>query len=147
MNKRWTRPVVVVLGLALMGCHFDEPARADMPAFHLNEAFTLAGGQEGLSASDKLRLRFADVLEDSRCPTQVECFWTGQARIAISVYPEASSATKVEFNTNPAPGQTVKVADAGQFTIELQSLDPYPQTPDDPIALEDYRVTLVVHKR
>ena len=30
---------------------------------------------------------------------------------------------------------------------ELQALDPYPQTPDDPIAFEDYRATLVVRKR
>jgi hypothetical protein len=29
----------------------------------------------------------------------------------------------------------------------LQSLDPYPQTPDDPIPFEDYRATLVVRKR
>jgi hypothetical protein len=77
----------------------------------------------------------------------VECFWTGQARIAIAVQPEGSGPTTIEFNTNPAPGQTVKVADVGQYAIELQSLDPYPQTPDDPIALEDYRVTLVVRKR
>jgi hypothetical protein len=147
MNKPRTWPLAALLGLALMGCHFDEPARADVPAFNLNDAFTLAGGQEGLSASEKLLLRFADVLEDSRCPTQVECFWTGQARIAIAVQPEGSAPTTIEFNTNPAPGQTVKVADVGQYAIELQSLDPYPQTPDDPIPFEDYRATLVVRKR
>jgi hypothetical protein len=145
VNKLWTWPLVLVLGLALMSCHIDEPARADVPAFNLNEPFTLAGGQEGLIASEKLRLGFAEVLEDSRCPTQVECFWTGQARIAVSVYPEASSSTKVEFNTNPAPGQTVEVAQVGPYSIELKSLDPYPQTPDA-IAFEDYRATLVVRR-
>lgn len=137
----------MLLGLALLSCHVDEPARADVPEFSLNEAFTLSGGQEGLLASENLRLRFTDVLEDSRCPTQVECFWTGQARIAISVHPDGSGSTNVEFNTNPAPGQTVKVADVGQYSIELLSLDPYPQTPDDPIAFEDYRAALVVRKR
>jgi hypothetical protein len=138
---------VVLLGLALTSCGFDEAARADVPEFNLNEAFTLAGSQDGLIPSEKLRLRFAEVLEDSRCPTQVECFWTGQARIAISMHPDGSGSTNVEFNTNPAPGQTVKVAEVGQYRIELQSLDPYPQTPDDPIAFEDYRATLVVRKR
>jgi hypothetical protein len=145
VNKLWTWPLAVLLGLALMSCHINEPARADVPEFNLNEPFTLAGGQEGLIASEKLRLGFAAVLEDSRCPTQVECFWTGQARIAISVDPEASSSTKVEFNTNPAPGQTVKVAQVGPYSIELQSLDPYPQTPDA-IAFEDYRATLMVQR-
>ena len=53
----------------------------------------------------------------------------------------------MEFNTNAAPRQTAKVAEGGQYRIELQSLDPYQQTPDDPIAFEDYRATLVVRKR
>jgi hypothetical protein len=145
VNKLWTWPFVVLLGLALTSCQVDEPARADVPEFSLNEAFTLSGGQDGLIPSERLRIRFADVMEDSRCPTQVECFWTGQARIAVSVQPDGSGSTTVEFNTNPAPGQTVKVATAGQYSIELQSLDPYPQTPD-PISLEDYRATLVVRK-
>jgi hypothetical protein len=145
VNKLWTWPFVVLLGLALTSCQVDEPARADVPEFSLNEAFTLSGGQDGLIPSERLRIRFADVMEDSRCPTQVECFWTGQARIAVSVQPHGSGSTTVEFNTNPAPGQRVKVATAGQYSIELQSLDPYPQTPD-PISLEDYRATLVVRK-
>jgi hypothetical protein len=145
LNKLWTWPFVVLLGLALMSCRFDEAARADVPEVNLNEAFTLAGGQEGLITNEKLRLRFAEVLEDSRCPTQVECFWTGQARIAISVHPDGSGSTTVEFNTNPAPGQTVKVAHVGQYSVELQSLDPYPQTPDA-IPFDDYRATLVVRK-
>ena len=62
------------------------------------------------------------------------------------VQPEDSGSTNVEFNTNPAPGQTVKVATVGHYSIELQSLEPNPQTPDDPIAFEDSRATLVVRK-
>jgi hypothetical protein len=124
LNKLWTWLLVVLLGLAVMGCRFDEAARADVPESNLNEAFTLAGGQDGLIPSEKLRLRLAEVPEDSRRPTQVECVWTGQARIAISVHPQGSGSTNVEFNTNPAPGQTIKVAEVGRYRIELQSLDP-----------------------
>lgn len=141
--KKWIWLFLVLFGLALMSCHVGGPARADIPEFNLNEPFVLAGDQEALMPTEKLRLRFADVLEDSRCPTQVQCFWTGQARIAISVQPNGSGPTTVEFNTNPAPGQTVKSATVGPYSIELQSLDPYPQTPDE-IAFEDYRATLVV---
>jgi hypothetical protein len=147
MNNRWTWLCVVLVGLALTGCHVDEPARADVPQFNVNEPFTLGGGQDGLLARDSVRLRFTQVLEDSRCPTRVECFWTGQARITVSVQPESSASTTVEFNTNPAPGQTVKIAEAGQYRIELLSLEPYPQTPEEPIAFEDYRASLVVRDR
>jgi hypothetical protein len=145
MNKRWTWPFVVLLGLALLSCQVDGQAAADVPEFNLNEPFTLSGGQEALVRSDNLRLRFTEVVEDSRCPTQVECVWTGQARIAISVQPEGADPTTVDFNTNPAPDQTVKTAQVGHYIIELQSLDPYPQTPDS-IAFEDYRATLVIRK-
>ena len=50
MNKPWAWPLVVLLGLALTSCHLDEPARADVPEFSLNEPFALRGGQEGLIA-------------------------------------------------------------------------------------------------
>jgi hypothetical protein len=131
--------------VALTSCHVDGPARADVPEFNLNEPFALNGGQEALIPSEKVRLRFTDVVEDSRCPTQVDCFWTGQARIAIAVQPDGGSPTNVEFNTNPAPGQTVKVVTVGKYGVELQSLDPYPQTPD-PIPFEDYCAMLLVRK-
>ena len=144
--KKWVWPLVALLGLALMSCHSAEPARADVPEVSLNEPFPLGGGQDAVIPSEKLRLRFTDVLEDSRCPTRVQCFWTGQARIAIEVQPDGSAPTTVEFNTNPAPGQTVKTQTVGAYNIELQSLDPYPQTPDA-IAFEDYRATLVVRNR
>jgi hypothetical protein len=146
MTKLWIWPLAMLIGLALIGWHATELARADEPQFRLDEPFGLAGGQEVVLPAEGLRLRLADVLEDSRCPTQVKCFWTGQARVAIAVQPDGTGpTTTVEFNTNPAPGQTVKIANVAPYSVELQSLDPYPQTPA-PIALEDYRATLVVRK-
>jgi hypothetical protein len=138
--------VAMVLAVALMGCQQAQEARADDVEFHLNEAFALAGGQDAVIAGEKLRMRFEQVLEDSRCPAQVECFWTGQARIAIVVQPAESTPTMVAFNTNPAPGQNVQTARVGEYAIELVSLEPYPQTPDDALAVEQYRATLVVRK-
>ena len=118
-----------------------------MPEFTLNEAFTL-GGRSGRADSERetatsvcrgaggLTLSDAGgMLLDGTGP---DCH--------LRCSPTTAVPTTVEFNTNPAPGQTVKVADVGPYSIELQSLDPYPQTPDA-IAFKDYRATLVVHKR
>jgi hypothetical protein len=52
----------------------------------------------------------------------------------------------VAFNTNPAPGQNAQTAQVGEYEITLLSLEPYPQTPEDPIDLEQYRATLEVSK-
>jgi hypothetical protein len=144
VHKLWL--LALVLGMTLVGCQWGQKAAARPLEFSIDKEFILAGGQEATIRGEDLRLRFTEVLEDSRCPTQVECYWTGQARIAVLVQPPGREPTTVQFNTNPAPGQNVQKAQVGEYTVSLQSLDPYPQTSDESIALEQYRATLVVHK-
>jgi hypothetical protein len=86
------------------------------------------------------------VIKDSRCPARVACFWTGQARLTVVAQPDGGTAQTVEFNTNPAPGQGVSSGRVGEYTLTMRSIEPYRQTPDEPIPLEDYRVTLSVAK-
>ena len=104
MNRLWL--VLVVLAIGAGGLPLSREARADPVQSSLDQAFTLRGGQQAVISGENLRLRFTEVLEDSRCPKQVECFWTGQARIAVLVQQGHGEPTTVEFNTNPAPGQT-----------------------------------------
>jgi hypothetical protein len=145
VNARWLRIATVALMLA--GCQLNHEAEADPTdpvEYPADQPFTLHGGQEATISGQSMTMRFDDVLEDSRCPTEVECFWTGQARIIASVRQHDADATTVEFNTNPAPSQTRTSVPVGAYTIELQSLEPYPFTPDESIAFEDYAATLVV---
>lgn len=137
--------VVVALVLALAGCQ-SHAAQADLIEAGLDQEFVLHGGQEVAIRGADLRLTFTDVLEDSRCPTEVECFWTGQARIAVDAEQGQGAPTPVEFNTNPAPGQGKLTSEVGDYTVELKSLDPYPKMPDDSPALTDYSATLLVRK-
>jgi hypothetical protein len=138
--------VVAVLALAMTACQASRKAEADPVELALGQQLPLSGGQEATISGEDLRVRFTDVLEDSRCPTEVECFWTGQARIAVAVEPAGRAGTTVTFNTNPAPGQNVQTADVDGFTVELKSLEPFPRTPDNGVALEDYTATLVVRR-
>jgi len=135
------KTVAAVMFCALSLC---PAAGADPAQFTLGQPFVLAGGEEATSSGGAVRLRFAQVLEDSRCPALVECFWSGRARIAVTVQSGESAPATVEFDTNPAPGTAVTTVRAGAHQVTLRSLDPYPRTPQDAIALRDYRVTLVV---
>lgn len=144
MGARWWVGAAVVA--AVCGCQVSHRADADPVQFALGQDVTLGGGQEAVATGDDLHLRFADVPEDSRCPTQVECFWTGQARVTIDVRAAGSQSSTVEFNTNPAPGQNVQTVTVDGYTVTLTSLDPYPRTPGEPIPFEDYRATLSVRK-
>ncbi len=140
---RYLPAAVLALTLMLIGCR---PASAEPAQVRLDQPFVLSGGQQAALPAGGLRLRFAEVLEDSRCPAQVSCFWTGQARIAIVTDTADQATTTVEFNTNPAPDMTVStVRVPGGYTVTLRSLEPYPQSPDHPIGLPDYRATLLVH--
>ncbi|MEO3758504.1 hypothetical protein ABGB19_09510 [Mycobacterium sp. B14F4] len=141
--RTWLAAVVV---LALVSCQGGHPARANGIEAALGQPFTLAGGQQATIIGAPLRLRFTQVLEDSRCPTEVECVWTGQARVAVEVERGQGRPTTVEFNTNPAPGQNRQAVRSDGYLIALQALDPYPRTPDDVATLEDYRATLLVSR-
>ncbi|MCT7661702.1 hypothetical protein [Mycobacterium deserti] len=146
--KRHRAMLVVATGgvaIALAGCHGGPQARADTVAV-LGTPFGMAGGQQVSIGDASVRLRFIDVLEDSRCPADVECFWTGQARIAVSVVQDPEPAMTLEFNTNPAPGQNRQTIQTGDYELTLQRLDPYPRTPDEVPALEDYVATMVVRR-
>jgi hypothetical protein len=140
-------PVVAVLTVALMACQAVRKADADPMEFTLGKEFILGAGQEAVSGGDDLRVRFSDMLEDSRCPTEVECFWTGQARIAVLIEPAGRLAATADFNTNPAPGQNAHTVRVDDYTVELKALDPYPRAPDEPITFEDYRATLLVQRQ
>ncbi len=135
---------VMLLAVAVAGCQVSREADADPVTFALGQEFTIGGGQEAVFGGDDLRVRFSELLEDSRCPTEVECFWTGQARIAVVVQPTGRRTTTAYFNTNPAPGENVSTVRADRYAIELKKLEPYPRTPDDPIPFSDYCATLLV---
>jgi len=138
--KAWA-PALAAVTLLAAGC---QAASAGPLVYGLDQDFTLGGGQE--ASVDGLHVRFSDVLEDSRCPARVACFWTGQARLTVVAQAGDDPATTVEFNTNPAPGQGVSSGRVGDYTIAMHSLEPYPQTPEDATPLEDYRLTLSVAK-
>jgi hypothetical protein len=145
MMRLWV--LVAVLGVALAGCQLNREARADPLEFALDQEFVLSGGQEAAIRGENLVLRFSEVREDSRCPTQVECVWSGQARIALAVRPPVGEPTTVTFTTSPAPSQDNLTAEVGGgYTIWLRALDPYPQT-TAAIPFQDYRATLAARKR
>ena len=136
--------VGAALALALVGCQMSREADADPVQPALGQELVIGGGQEAVFSGNDLSVRFSELLEDSRCPSEVECFWTGQARIAVIVQPTGRPSTTAYFNTNPAPGENVQTVRAGDYSVELRKLEPYPRTPDDPASFDDYRATLLV---
>jgi hypothetical protein len=88
-----------------------------------------------------LRVSFAQVVEDSRCPASVVCAWQGNGaiRLDITTGHGAQSAT-----LNTAGGTAFpREASAAGYTFTLVGLDPQRQTPD-PMPVQQYRATIRV---
>ena len=105
------------------------PAAADPVTTHeLNEAFPLGGGQVSTIRGEPLRLHFVSVLEDSRCPPTLLCYWPGQARIAVDAQVGDAPPASIVLDTRPGPDPGGQPVSVGPFTMQLQDLDPSPRT-------------------
>jgi len=119
----------------------------DETAITTGEEFNLALGEKILVPSEDLTLQFLGVPVDDRCPTQVECEYTGQAIVEIKVGKVNTDSVLLEFNTNPHPDINRQSLTELGYLFELVRLDPYPEHSDYPIQSEDYRAVMVVRKR
>lgn len=162
MKIRWLFLLVMLLGtVACQGGAVAESDEVDATAtsptpveptpeleieliMNLNEPFALPAGESVQVTGTDLQLTFVAVTEDSRCPTMVSCFWTGRAVVDIKVQIGTAPPKTITFDTNPAPSELLDTVDVNGYTIHLESLDPYPEHPDNPIPFEAYTATLIV---
>ena len=91
--------------------------------------------------SGDLRVKFAEVIGDSRCPASVVCAWEGNGAIRLDV--TTGGATQ-SITLNTAGGITFpREASVAGYSFTLAALDPYPQTPA-PIPPQQYRATIQI---
>lgn len=133
MVRPWLGPA----GAADGASPFPAPAPTNTRAIALGQTFTLGEG-ETVVVGDALTLRFAAVTEDSRCPTDVQCVWEGNAAVRVEASMAADLPMPLCLNTN-AGFDTMATYD--NYTIELVDLRPYPTTAQ---TMGPYQATLVV---
>ena len=69
---------------------------------------------------EALSLTYDRLLEDSRCPEDVQCVWAGNARIALTAGKVGSATGRLELNTTSEPksasyeGYVVTLVDLGR---------------------------------
>lgn len=79
-------------------------------------------GTEKKVARTDLRIKFAKFIEDSRCPTDVDCVWAGNAKIQIKVTGKRGTSKTFEINTNLQP----QAVTFDGYEIKLIELTPKP---------------------
>lgn len=102
--------IVVFLGFSVVSAQ---------PAEQLSVKF----GKQKMTKRGHISVKFIEMIEDSRCPTGVNCIWAGVARIKIRVTKNRKTAD-FELNTN----QQDKPALFEGYSITLKGLTPHPST-------------------
>ena len=93
----------------------------------------------------RLRLRFARVAEDSRCPVDVDCVWAGNAEVLVEAGGKGwKGKATLKLDTNES-GQGASEARYGRYTLKLVSLSPQRRS-DRKVAPGEYTATLLVSK-
>jgi hypothetical protein len=131
----WVLPLITAV---FTGCAGPAP---DINAT-LGERFSLAIGQSAVIAEEGLRVKFIEVIGDSRCPHGVECLWAGEASSLIEITYSGSTYRIVLTQLGasvPAPTDF----NVYEITFDLQ---PYPEAGKE-IKDKDYRLELHVDKK
>lgn len=101
----------------------------------------VSNGQEKAMNDSGITIRFLEVIEDSRCPSDVNCVWAGVARIRLRISKGGTTGGEFEVNTN----QGDKPAIFDGWEIRLKKLDPYPSSRST-IKPSDYVATFSIMK-
>ena len=125
--------LLAVLSASLASCATPSAVVAPV-AFSLAEAADSIPVPFGKTVTvDRLLLTFADVPQDSRCPTRVVCVWAGDATVSAGVTLTCTRSTppcsvpelQLTLHTNVEP----RAGTYSGMEIRLLTLKPVPEEP------------------
>ena len=128
----------------LFGCNIMMNAdEADVAQIGVGQEFPIKVGQQIKLAGQDVKVKFVAVSEDSRCPTDVNCVWAGNAAVALD-FIDGDCTTLLKLNTHQN-SQSPENGKAGAYRVKLVKLDPHPRS-NEKIAPGDYTATLMIIK-
>lgn len=101
--------------------------------------FEIAVGQEAQIRDTPVTLRFRGISQDSRCPSDVQCVWAGNAVAQFTLSSGVGPASEINLNTTLDP----KSAVFSGYRITLVGLSPVPRS-GSTIPQASYVATLTV---
>ena len=114
-------------------------------AARVGREFKVRVGRSVTLERGSLRLRFASVAEDSRCPVNVHCVWAGNAEVLVEVAAKGGAGERtLRLNTNASPERPGE-GKYGRYTVRLLGLSQQPRD-GRKVAAGAYTATLLVVK-
>jgi hypothetical protein len=116
-------------------------SRADVP---FGAAFDLPRGESVAVGGGKVTVRFDAVLNDSRCPVNVQCVWAGNAQLRFVASVPGSAASELMLHTHGG-AKYPREACVLDFKVQLVRFVPLP-VHGEPRRDETRIATLVVRE-
>ena len=115
---------IAVLILVLLSCERDSLVNCACPAppdeIMINVAYKRTA--YGYQCCDKqIAIRFASLMQDSRCPINATCIWAGTAIIGVNFNGDEKSVIPLEIH-KPVQREIME----GLWNVELTELTPHP---------------------
>ena len=98
--------------------------------------------QEKTIAPFGIKIKFVDVIEDSRCPEGRVCVWAGNAKVKIQVRSDRQRPVELEVNSTIQP----QVVNYGRYEIRLAALEPRPGADNGETAPKNYVATFTIRR-
>lgn len=137
MKSEVRRFAFVLVLLGATGC-WDWDGVTDPDGPSLDERFILQVGESEVLRSEPVRIRFERILEDSRCPIDVQCVVAGEAIGEFEIRVGGAAPVTVEISTDPRGSVVV-----GGYRFTLVGMTPLPRS-NIRIDPRQYRAELVV---
>ena len=132
---------LVLTGVALLACS----AAAAGQMARVGREFKVRAGQVVTLDGGGLRVRFARVASDSRCPADVNCVWAGNAEVSVEVGGGRWRGRRTLTLNTDAGTRGGSESRYGRYTVKLVGLSPQPRS-GRKIPAGRYTATLLVVK-
>lgn len=97
---------------------------------------------------EDIRLKFVEVVQDSRCPKAVQCIWAGEVIVLVDVFKNGNKLEEKKLTINPTfslQEQFGNLFSSEALSISGISVMPYPVA-NNKTPMEDYYIQLDVRK-
>ncbi|NHJ01777.1 MAG: hypothetical protein EAX86_06510 [Candidatus Heimdallarchaeota archaeon] len=109
----------IIIGLTI--AYFISQESIAVNLAEIDTEFSLHIGESAIIKDQGIKIKFIDVLEDSRCPSDVQCIWEGTVSLMINIkYNEQDLGNFVLNSTN------LHKASFMEYYVQFKELNPYP---------------------
>ena len=128
----------VLAALISSGCEKEQKLESTLL---LNDTVEMANFETKYNHEKNIVLRMDSVLGDSRCPSNVQCVWEGNAEVRF-LFTVDSKGTDFVLNTHGGKQFNSDTVISG-YRIKLLDLAPYPEDPVEILQVEYYSKVIV----